>query len=127
MKLLKKYKYIIAIIGCFVVILGMYILKKYNPEEENFFPSCMVYKLTGFQCAGCGMTRAVHYFLNFEFYKAFKFNPLLYLIILYLIYFFVIFVLNKFKIIKQARLFISAPLHVFLVITVLFMIIRNLV
>lgn len=37
------------------------------------FP-CFFHKITGYYCAGCGMTRAVVALSNFEFYQAFRYN-----------------------------------------------------
>lgn len=41
----------------------------------GWMPGCQFRRWTGFECAGCGMTRAGHAALNGEFRKAFAFNP----------------------------------------------------
>ncbi len=41
----------------------------------GWMPGCQFRKWTGFECAGCGMTRAGHAALNGEFRQAFAFNP----------------------------------------------------
>lgn len=43
----------------------------------GFHPQCTVSRLTGFDCAGCGMTRAAHELLHLRFGAAFRYNPLL--------------------------------------------------
>ncbi|MFK7850840.1 MAG: DUF2752 domain-containing protein [Akkermansiaceae bacterium] len=41
----------------------------------GWMPGCFFKKTTGFDCPGCGMTRASHAFLNGQFLEALRFNP----------------------------------------------------
>ena len=124
-KKLKKYWIIVFIL---IIIAGMvYLLKKYNPENTSLFPPCIIYKYTGLKCAGCGMTRAVHYLLNFNFKKALLFNPLIFVFIVYFIYILMkctILKLNKKNITKDC---FNISLYIVLFITVMYMVIRNFV
>lgn len=124
-KKLKKYWIIVVIL---IIIAGMvYLLKKYNPENTSLFPPCIIYKYTGLKCAGCGMTRAVHYLLNFNFKKALLFNPLIFVFIVYFIYILMkctILKLNKKNITKDC---FNISLYIVLFITVMYMVIRNFV
>ncbi|MDR0364971.1 MAG: DUF2752 domain-containing protein [Bacteroidales bacterium] len=36
---------------------------------------CIFYKLTGWQCPGCGTQRAIHSVLHLDFKQAFFYNP----------------------------------------------------
>lgn len=65
---IKKYIWIILILGIF--LLTTYLLKVIN---------CPVKFITGYPCPGCGMTRAGFQALQFNFVKAFKFNPLIFI------------------------------------------------
>lgn len=56
------------------VILGL--LFSYNPAHHSFYPFCMFYRVTGWQCPGCGGLRATHHLLHGEVWTAFRFNPL---------------------------------------------------
>lgn len=38
---------------------------------------CPTYALTGLYCAGCGSSRALQSILHLEFYQAFRYNPLM--------------------------------------------------
>ena len=49
-----------SILFLIVGIVMIFFLKNINPEKTDLFPPCIIYKLTGLKCAGCGMTRAVH-------------------------------------------------------------------
>jgi len=48
----------------------------FQPGKTGFFPPCLFRLLTGFQCPGCGSTRALHQFLHGHFIAAFELNPL---------------------------------------------------
>lgn len=41
----------------------------------GWMPGCVFRKATGFECPGCGMTRATHAFLNGRVVDAFRLNP----------------------------------------------------
>lgn len=41
----------------------------------GWMPGCVFRKATGFECPGCGMTRATHAFLNGRVADAFRLNP----------------------------------------------------
>lgn len=123
----NKYRYLF-IIGIIVISLIVLILLKYNnPESTNMFPPCIFYKLTGIKCAGCGLTRAVHSLLNLEFNKAFVLNPLVYVYIIYLIYMGVRYIFLKRKLEKVTLDNYKYSLYVLLIMTISFMIIRNIV
>ncbi|ERJ58428.1 DUF2752 domain-containing protein [Sphingobacterium paucimobilis] len=59
--------------------------KYFNPLESLFFPKCPVKAITGLDCPGCGGQRAAHSLLNGDVRQAFMENPLLPLLIPYLI------------------------------------------
>ena len=126
-KLNKKQKqslvslFILAIIG----IAGLYLVKKCNPEESSFFIPCMFYKITGFKCAGCGMTRAMHYLVNGNIKKAIWYNLMIipgFFVLAYSCYRYIKYILKNEPIVNKSLEYI---LKVFLVILIFFMIIRN--
>jgi len=46
------------------------------PAGQVFFPRCSFHALTGWQCPGCGITRATHALLNGRWGEAWRLNPL---------------------------------------------------
>ena len=123
---LKKYWVIIPIVLLILLVI-LYLVKNYNPESTTIFPQCLIYKYTGIKCAGCGMTRAVHYLLNFNFKKSFLFNPLIFVFIIYFIYFLlkcVVYILRRKKITKNS---FNTSLYILAGITIIYMIVRNFI
>ena len=125
-KYLKKYWIILPIL-VIILIEILYLVKKYNPENTSMFPSCIIYKFTGIKCAGCGMTRALHYFLNFNLKQALLFNPLLFVFIAYFIYFLIKCIIFKLKGKKVTKDSFNTSLYILLFITVMYMVIRNFI
>lgn len=55
----------------------------FNPETAGFFPVCPLFKITGFACPGCGLTRGMHAFLHGDFLTALDYNLLLPAVLLF--------------------------------------------
>jgi hypothetical protein len=49
----------------------------FNPSTHPFYPVCLFHAVTGLNCPGCGMTRALYALLHGNFPLAFKDNALL--------------------------------------------------
>ena len=75
-------------LGIVAFLLFIYIFYNYNPEE-NPFPKCPFYLLTGLKCPGCGSQRAIYQLLHGHIIKALQYNALL-VIYLPIIVFFVL-------------------------------------
>ena len=59
------------------VIAGFIILRSFDPNAPgNFFPKCIFKAVTGFDCIGCGLTRALHALAHGDLVRAFDLNPL---------------------------------------------------
>ena len=58
----------------------------FEPGKTGFFPSCPFRALTGFNCPGCGTTRALHQLLHGNVVAAFELNPLTILLLPVLAY-----------------------------------------
>ena len=60
----------------------------FNPAlpANQFFPKCPFRLLTGWQCPGCGSTRAFYHLLHLHPLEAFKLNPLMILTLPFIIY-----------------------------------------
>lgn len=93
-------------------------LKVWLPLTNIGIP-CVFRELTGFYCPGCGITRVVLSLFKLDVVQAFRYNPLLFVLLpLYLIY----FVTTK----KQMTMMSKATMAVMLIITLAFGLLRNI-
>jgi Protein of unknown function (DUF2752) len=58
-----------------VLLTGAAYLFVFEPGKTGFFPVCVFRFLTGYQCPGCGSTRAMHQLLHGHLLAAFMLNP----------------------------------------------------
>ena len=112
---IKKYKItILTFIISVLNILFLYLVGYECPWKKYF----------DIDCAGCGATRMVIALLHFEFYQAFRYNPLMFVLLIltifYLLYLFVCKIINV-----SFYKFNSNWLWALLIIIVLFTIVRN--
>jgi len=49
---------------------------RFAPSENSFYPDCLFAKLTGWECPGCGSTRALYALLHLRVTEAMTLNPL---------------------------------------------------
>ena len=112
---------IFIIIILFVILLIYYFLNK----SLNIGIPCLFHEITGLYCPGCGVTRLVFSLLKLDFYRAFRANPLIFiLLIISSIYLVIKFLLNK---IWKINLTIPNYIYyIILVIVILFGILRNI-
>jgi len=68
------------------IALGATYLFIFEPGKTGFFPACPFRTLTGFTCPGCGSTRGLHRLLHGDIVSALKFNPLMVLLLPFLLY-----------------------------------------
>lgn len=91
--------------------------------------SCNIKKWTGLNCPGCGGQRAISAILNGEFKQAFHYNQLIYIYLIVMIYVY-IFYIEKYLVKDEQianRLVVSNKFaFYFLLVIILFMIIRNI-
>lgn len=128
MNLDKKKKLSIYIVTGLLLVatIGIVLVKVYNPEEESFFIPCMLYKLTGIKCPGCGMTRSIHYLVNGNIKQAIWYNLMLIpiiILVIYSLYRYIRYLVKNEEIINKV---LENWLKVFLVIILIFGVTRNL-
>ncbi len=56
---------------------GLAVLFFFNPATNHFYPVCTFHRLTGLNCPGCGMTRALYALLHGDLSTAWRDNALL--------------------------------------------------
>ena len=124
---MKKYKWLGFSI---VLILTIFIYKYFNPLQNDFFPKCPLWSITGVKCPGCGSQRAVHHLLNFELISALKENLL---IVFGLPYLLIGFILKKIenpsiKLIQLRKLFYGKrAMYLLFIIIIIYWIVRNVI
>lgn len=100
-----------------LVVLALIIFFSFfDPTTFPFFPRCFFHALTGFECPGCGTSRALHAIVHGKIIAAFSYNPILFLAIPTVI----ILIFSK-----RARRSVALPIVVLIVI-LLYWVIRNL-
>lgn len=120
----KAYGFI-GIIVSLVLILGAYV---YIISRYNIGIPCMINKVFGVYCSGCGLTRACIAMLNFDFYQAFRYNALSLILIPALFVIFIFFVWEN--IFSRSSFISKIPItfwFVCLILVLLFGIIRNFI
>lgn len=57
---------------------GGWVLFNYPPATTPWYPQCVFHALTGLDCPGCGITRALHHLLHGRIGEAFALNPMIF-------------------------------------------------
>lgn len=109
------FKYIILVFG---VLIYLFLNENYNINIE-----CLFYKFTKLYCPGCGITRMLKAMLDLNFYQAFRYNMLVFILLIL----FIIYIILKliFKLLKKDFKVNNKVYYVLLIITLLFGILRN--
>ena len=114
------------ILGLLFLAVALYYFFLNPYQQTDFFMSCPFYKITGYQCPGCGSQRAFHEVLHFHFLEALKQNALFVLGIPYvLLIFYANFNKEKHQKLRQV-LVGNKTLLILLIVAILFGILRNL-
>ncbi len=82
----RKKRIAIGVAIMIALLTGIYLYSQYNPENYRFFPKCPVYLLTGYKCPGCGSQRAFYNLFHGDLVTAFMYNPLMILLIPYVLF-----------------------------------------
>lgn len=56
-----------------------------DPSSSVLAPKCMFKMFTGFDCPGCGTSRALYSMMHFDFANAWRMNPILFFAIPYVL------------------------------------------
>lgn len=118
-------KVISIVLVLIMLLLGYYFL---NSLFHIGIP-CIFHKITGYQCPGCGITRALFSLIQGDIKKAFSYNQLIFFlapfIIAYFIYTNYIYILGK-RQSKIAQNIITITSVILIIITIAYGIIRNI-
>lgn len=118
---------VLAGAGVLAVMTGAFAVGYFNPTVTRFFPACPFHELTGLNCPGCGLTRGFHALFQGDVLTALHFNAML---PVYLLLFLYLFVSLGLILIRgrgfEFRRFSPRVVYGFLVLTLVFGIVRNL-
>jgi hypothetical protein len=113
-----------------LLIIGISVYTSFNPSDSQLFPKCPVYTVTGYKCPGCGFQRALYHLLNGRPVTAFLYNPLLFILLPYiLILIFLEYFANPSRpaTIKLRRIFLHIrTILVIAALIIVFTVVRNL-
>ena len=71
---------------CFLFIgIAAVVYYNFDPELNKLFTPCLFKAITGYKCPGCGTQRAIYHLLHFDVVNAFFKNPMLVLVLPYLV------------------------------------------
>lgn len=116
----KRILNVIGIILAILLVIGIYVFLSSHIKYD-----CPIKKIFGIYCAGCGGTRMLKSLLAFQFYKAFRYNSIIFILIIIsvpiVIYKIIIYI-------KKGTIRAPSLKFYLIVITILalFMILRNI-
>lgn len=111
------------IIGIILLISYLIIGHKYG-----IYLFCPIHKILGLYCPGCGITRMLYSILKLDFYKAFRYNVLLFILFFPAVF---LFIENLYSIQKDRKsLYKKIPEKVWIgliVVLIIYGILRNII
>ena len=117
--------FVLVLLGTTAIGVGAMVFL-FNPATHPFYPVCLFHALTGLNCPGCGMTRALYALLHGNLRLALKDNALFILILGALTVRAAQFAVRK---IRRRPMTFNLPsnfLWLFLVVAFVFAVVRNL-
>ena len=115
---LKKSKKIIYI-TLLLSFIYLYLIKRFS-----FYIPCIFHKITQMYCPGCGLTRMIISIFKLDIYQAFRYNPLLFIMMPFIITYEIIYYINW---IQDKNYIISKKIwYTLLIITIIYTILRNM-
>ncbi len=115
----------VAVLGLLSLFVAVYYY--FDPSEKSFFPSCPLKTLTGYDCAGCGVQRALHAILHGNWRAAWALNPLFVLLLPVSLFYLIIIIFRKHPVMRNwyGIFFGRAITFVLIVIILVFSLFRN--
>lgn len=111
-------------IKLYIILMISFIIFLYLNNQFSFFIPCPIHKIFGLHCPGCGATRMVLSILKLDFYKAFRYNPFLFILSPFLITYYIVYYYNW---IQDKSFNINKKIwYIILFLAIIFMILRNI-
>ena len=115
---------VLILIICLFVFIGYFYLN----NKYGFSINCVFHSLTGFYCPGCGITRCLFALLKLDFYEAFMYNQLVFILLPFLVAL-IVYRIYLYVFDKQDKILVKVPNMVWislLVIVIGYGIVRNI-
>lgn len=92
---LKNKKIKLLVLQSFIIMIGVLVIVLVKSDMvDKILPTCIFRQEHGVICPTCGATRCIISFLNLNFESSFKYHPVLFLLIIYLIGIDILFIIN---------------------------------
>lgn len=108
-----------------IILLIAYLLLS---EKFHLYLKCPIFEITGFYCPGCGITRMLRSLLKLDLYQAFRYNPLIFIMLPFII---ILFINNLYSEYKNKKSWINKiPQYIWyiiIVILIIYGILRNII
>lgn len=127
-RMMKKSVRMIIGVSIFAILLAGMVYLYYNKPQEKVWLICFVREITGYYCPGCGSGRACYSLLHGQFYQAFRYNPLLIILLPWLALYIAV-CLVQWMLTGQEKISRRIPVwipYVVLVILLIYGIVRNI-
>lgn len=119
----RLFKVIFILIFSLIILYGYYFLNLYYGVSIP----CVFRKITGYYCPGCGITRCLFSIINGEFYQAFCYNKLIFIMLPFLC-FYIVYNVYLYVYEREDKIICRIPNIVWillLIILILFGVVRN--
>ena len=106
-----------------LLLLSYYYLNKYF----HIGIPCLFYKITGFKCPGCGVTRMLFSLIKLDFKRAFFYNPVVFILLPFLVFY---IIYQEYIYITKKKNNLKIPEFVYYIlifILIIFGILRNII
>lgn len=109
-----------------IILLSMYGL--INSELIQWVPSCWIYEAIGILCPACGGTRCVKEFMRGNWFQAFFYHEIFFVLIIYLLMINIVYIINLNRKKKIATWLYPKFWYViiFAIVLIIYTILRNL-
>jgi len=121
----KKRRLVWALAALAALLIGGYILYRFDPVQSGFYPKCVFHEITGLYCPGCGAARAFHALIHGDFLAALDLNPLLVIALPVIIVMIILEIVGYFRD-RRYGLFPMWQALALVVVIVVYTVLRNL-
>ena len=117
----QKFKLSIKLLIYIIIIYLIYTYLYYNYSIKI---PCLFHEMSNLYCPGCGITRMIISICKLDFYQAFRYNPLLFILMPFFVIYGIIYYINW---LNDKKTIINKKVwNILLIIIILYMILRNI-